>query len=136
MNETRRKPTTGIFYIPNHTDTAGHTKPFDYLVINHWGKVKVLWHEADSNYRPSVHSRTRQPPDHDHRIKYHRIKYIPGPLGGIFSIANRGIVCDNNPATCRPSPGCMNILIIYKIYIIILINYIIQLNYIIYIYYI
>ena len=44
MNETRRKPTTGtrcptlfvkwhrIFYMPSHTDTAGHTKVFDYPV--------------------------------------------------------------------------------------------------------
>ena len=44
MNETRRKPTTGrqfpslfdkwhgIFYLPSHTDTAGHTKVFDYPV--------------------------------------------------------------------------------------------------------
>ena len=41
MNETRRKPTTGrqspslfdkwhgIFYMPSHTDPAGHTKAFD-----------------------------------------------------------------------------------------------------------
>ena len=44
MNETRRKPTTrarcptlsdkwhGIFYMPSHTDTAGHTKAFIYTV--------------------------------------------------------------------------------------------------------
>ena len=53
MNETRRKPTTGtrcptlfdkrhkIFYMPSLTDSAGHTKAFDYPVMDHWG------HEAD-----------------------------------------------------------------------------------------
>ena len=60
----RRKPTTGtrcptlfdkwhgIFYIPSRTDTAGHTKAFIYLVMDHWVEVKVLWHETDSNRRP------------------------------------------------------------------------------------
>ena len=32
--------------------SAEHTKAFDYPVMDHWGKVKVLWHEADSNRRP------------------------------------------------------------------------------------
>ena len=47
LKETRRKPTTGrqspslfhkwhrIFYMPRRTDTAGHTRVFDYLVIGH-----------------------------------------------------------------------------------------------------
>ena len=52
MNETRRKPTTGrqspslfdkwhgIFYMPSRIDEAGHTKAFDYPVVEHWGEVK------------------------------------------------------------------------------------------------
>ena len=50
MNETRRKPTTErqspslfnkwhrIVYMPSRTDTAGHTKAFDYPVAEHWGE--------------------------------------------------------------------------------------------------
>ena len=38
-----------IFYIPSRTDMAGHTKAFDYPVMDHWGKDKVLRHEADSS---------------------------------------------------------------------------------------
>ena len=38
--------------LPSHTDTAGHTKALIYPVMDHWRKVKVLWHEADSTRRP------------------------------------------------------------------------------------
>ena len=54
--------------MPSHTDTAGHTKAFIYPVMDHWGKVKVLWHEADLNRRPvglqsnTPTSRPRWPP--------------------------------------------------------------------------
>ena len=48
MNKTRRKPTTGtgcaalfdkwhrIFYMPSRIDTAGHTKAFDYPIMDHF----------------------------------------------------------------------------------------------------
>ena len=29
-----------IFYKPSRTDTTGHTKAFDYPVMDHWGKSK------------------------------------------------------------------------------------------------
>ena len=32
----------GIFYMPNRTDTAGHTKAFIYPVMDHWDHQKVL----------------------------------------------------------------------------------------------
>ena len=64
MNETRRKPTTGrqspslfdkwhgIFYMPSRTDTAGHTKAFDYPVMGHWGKSRsVQFREWDSTWQ-------------------------------------------------------------------------------------
>ena len=64
MNETRRKPTTGrqspslfdkwhgIFYMLSLTDTAGHTKAFDYPVAEHWGKSRnVHFRGWDSNRR-------------------------------------------------------------------------------------
>ena len=40
----------GIFYRPSRTDTAGHTKAFDYPVVEHWGKSRnVQFREWDSN---------------------------------------------------------------------------------------
>ena len=74
MNETRRKPTTGtdalLFSISgtgsySRTHTAGHTKIFDYPVMDHWrGSEKA---PARGRFDLSVHSRTRQPLDHDDR---------------------------------------------------------------------
>ena len=64
MNKTRRTPTTrtrcptlfdkwrGVFYMPSCTDTAGHTRAFDYPVVDHWGKVKVLRHISIGRLRP------------------------------------------------------------------------------------
>ena len=62
MNGTRRKPTTGrqspslfdkwdgIFYMPSRTDTAGHTKAFDYPFMGHWEECRsVQFREWDSN---------------------------------------------------------------------------------------
>ena len=40
MDETRRKPTTGTQCPGTGTDTTGHTKAFDYPVMDHWGKSK------------------------------------------------------------------------------------------------
>ena len=54
MNETRMKLTTKrqspsffdkwhrIFYMPSRTDTAGHTKAFDFPVTEHWGKAEMF----------------------------------------------------------------------------------------------
>ena len=117
MNETRRKPTTGtrcptlfykwhgIFYMPSCTGTAGHTKAFHYPVMDHWGKVKVLQHEADSN-RP-VDRSTVELTSHQTTMTTQgwRIKYTSGPKGGIYLPNGGGAVCDKSPATCRPSPG-------------------------------
>ena len=47
---------------------AGHTKAFDYPVMDHWGKVKVLQHKIRTTGL-SVHSQTRQPLDHADRPK-------------------------------------------------------------------
>ena len=49
-------------------DTSGHTKAFNYPVMDHWEKVKVLWHEAKSNRQPigpqsnTPTTRSRWPP--------------------------------------------------------------------------
>ena len=94
MNETRRKPSTGTqcptlfdkwhgtFYMPSRTDTAGHTKAFDYpvtqtrldiprpLITQSWttgGKSKCSGTSQILTADLSVHSLTRQPPDHDDR---------------------------------------------------------------------
>ena len=74
MNETRRKPTTGrqspslfdkwhvIFYISSRTDTAGHTKAFDYPVVGQWGKVEVFSSASGTRTdNTSVHSPTCYP---------------------------------------------------------------------------
>ena len=54
----------------------------------------------------SVHSRTRQPPDHDDHPKSQDRLY-PGSStgGGDLLPSGGGVVCENSPATCRPSPG-------------------------------
>ena len=58
MDETRRKPTTGRqspslfdeWHGSLYTDTAGHTKAFDYPVMGHWGESRsVQFREWDSN---------------------------------------------------------------------------------------
>ena len=59
MNETRRKPTTGFFYMPSRIDTAVHTKAFDYPVEEHWGggepKCSAPW---GLNYSPLLDQRS------------------------------------------------------------------------------
>ena len=69
INETRRKPATatryptlfdkghGIFYMPSRTDTAGHTKAFDYPVMGHGGGGNSRWSfffrcESEANRQP------------------------------------------------------------------------------------
>ena len=89
-------------------DTSGHTKAFNYPVMDHWGKrSKCSGTRQSRTANLSVHSRTRQPPDHDDRPKAEgpqigRI-HPPSSTGGILPIW--GIVCHNSPATGRPSPG-------------------------------
>ena len=65
MNEARRKPTTGrqppspfdkwpgIFYMPSLTDTAVHTKAFDYPVAEHWEGNQHVQPREDSNRQHS-----------------------------------------------------------------------------------
>ena len=31
-----------IFYMLGRTNTSGHTKAFDYPVMDHWGEVKMI----------------------------------------------------------------------------------------------
>ena len=64
MDETRRKPTTGIkcptlydkwhgvFYMAS--GTHGHTKVCIYPVMGHWGKVKALRHIWRQPYLTSI----------------------------------------------------------------------------------
>ena len=107
MNETRRKPTTGrqspslfddadgIFYMPSRIDEAGHTKPFDYPVAEHWGENRnVQFRGWDSNRQhigPESNALPTEPPRFIQRI----IIINPGsstggllPTGG--SSPNRG----------------------------------------------
>ena len=32
----------GIFYMASRIDEAGHTKAFDYPVVEHWGKAEIF----------------------------------------------------------------------------------------------
>ena len=65
MNETRRKPVTGTrcptlfdkwhgFYISTSTDTAGDTKAFVYLVMEHWGSPGGQYYLIPENGREPV----------------------------------------------------------------------------------
>ena len=75
---------TGSFIWPV-TQTAGYTKAFDYPVMDQWGKVKVLRHEADSNRRP-VGPQSNTPTT--------RPQYTPGPQrgGNVFDIQPASIL--------------------------------------------
>ena len=72
MYETRRKPTTRtqcptlfdkwhrIFYMASRTEMAGHTKAFDYPVMDHWGESQsALTQRHIRTVDLSVHSQTR-----------------------------------------------------------------------------
>ena len=79
MNETWRKPTIGthgIFYTPSRTDTTGHTKTFDYPVMDPGGGCQSAPAEG-------------------------RLGDLPPTWGG----GGGGVVCANSPATSRPSSG-------------------------------
>ena len=112
MNETRRKPSTGtqcptnfpisvtgsficpvtltqldrarpVFTQSWTTDTAGHTKAFINAVMGHWGESQSA--PAQGNRRTAdllVHSRTRQPPDHNDRPKFEDQLYSGSSTGG------------------------------------------------------
>ena len=76
----------GILHIPSRTDTAGHTKAFIYLVIDHWGESQ----SALAYGRPPTCWSTVE-----HAI--HQTAMTP--------ITGGGVVCDNRRATCKPTPG-------------------------------
>ena len=48
----------------NNLDMAGHTKAFIYPVMDHLGEAKCYGTRHIRTADLSVHSRTRQPPDH------------------------------------------------------------------------
>ena len=71
MNETRRKSPTGrqspslsdkwhgIFYMPSRIDTAGHTKAFDYPVMEQWGENRNVQPARTRIDNTSAQSRMR-----------------------------------------------------------------------------
>ena len=88
--------------LPSLTDTFGHTKTFDYPVMDHWGKVKLLWHEADSNCRSTVehakHQTTMTAPSQ--RIN------IPRFLnGGMFFLMGGSSAITTQPRVGHPGGG-------------------------------
>ena len=49
--------------MPSRTDTAGHTKSFDYPVMGHWGKAEMFSSACGTQTdHASVQSQTRYPP--------------------------------------------------------------------------
>ena len=94
MNETRRKPTTGtrcptlfhkwhgIFYMPSHTDTAGHTKALIYPVMDHRGGSQSAL--ARGRFEPPTCRSTVEHANHQTTMTTpsRRISDIPGPQGG------------------------------------------------------
>ena len=80
--------------MPSRTHTAGVPKAFIYPVMDHWLESEGI--RQIQNADLSVHSQTRQPPDHLNR----RINFTSSIRGGIFSLMGGG-VCENSPATCR-----------------------------------
>ena len=72
------------FYMTSCKDTAGHTNAFDYPVMDHWGKVRVVSFrsEVDANRRLVwVYSSSCYPLHHQDPQKYSRsvgllIRYI------------------------------------------------------------
>ena len=103
MNGTRREPTTGtrcptlfkkwhgILYMPSRT--AGHTKAFIYPFMGHWGgESKCSGTRQIQTADLSVHSGTREPPDHNARPKSEDQLY-PGSLrgGGLLPIGGSSV---------------------------------------------
>ena len=53
----------GIFYMASRIDEAGHTKAFDYPVVEHWGKAEMFSSpDGTRTDNTSVWSRTRYHP--------------------------------------------------------------------------
>ena len=86
----------------SRTGTAGHTKAFIYT--RSWTTGGSQSAPAQGMIRTaelSVHSRIRQPPDHDDRPKSEDEIYLGSSTGGGGLLPNGGgILCENGPATC------------------------------------
>ena len=85
----------GIFYMPSRIDEAGHTKTFDYPVVEHWGKAEMFSSAGGTRTdNTSVRSRARYQLSHPGSP---RGSHNPGSsTGGIFSQTG-GIVCKEQP---------------------------------------
>ena len=108
MNETRMEPTTGtrypslfdkwhriFLYMPSRIDTAVHTKVFIYGPQS-WttgGKSKCSCTRQIRTADLTVHSRTRQPPDHDDHPES-QYQLYPGSSRGDLPPIGRIVVCD------------------------------------------
>ena len=116
LNETRRKPITGtrcptlfdkwhgIYYIPSHTDTAGHTKAITYSVTDHWGGSQSA--PAQGRFEPPTCRSTVEHANHQTTMTPQvGGSIIPRVLNGGDLLPIGRIVCENSPATCRQSPG-------------------------------
>ena len=116
MNETRRKPTTrtqcptlfcgtGSFTCPVVQTQLDIQRP---LFTQSWitgMKVKVLRHKAYIFEPPNCQS-TVEHANHQTTMTApsRRINFTPGSQRGDL-LPIKGIVCNNSPAMCRPSPG-------------------------------
>ena len=108
MNETRRKPSTGTRCHTLMISGMGSficPAPYGLYLASHGpleGKSKCSGTRQIRTTDLSVHSQTRQAPAHDDRPKSEDQLY-PGSstVGDLLPV--RRIVCENSPATCRPS---------------------------------
>ena len=86
-------------------DTAGHTKAsFTQSWTTGWTSQSA---PAHGRFKPPTCWSTVEHANHQTpmAIPSRRINYTLGPQRGIFFLLGGGGVCENSPATCRPSPG-------------------------------
>ena len=95
----------GILLCPVAQTRLDIPKPsYIYPVNDHW----VLRPKGDSKADLSIHSRTRQPPDHDGRPKSEDQFYPGSSTGGSSPYwGGGGVDCENSPAmhVYRPPPA-------------------------------
>ena len=77
---------------------GGHSKAFDYPVMDHWGNVKVLRDKADLNRRPvgpQSSTPTTRPPCPS-QVGGSNIPRVLNGEGDLLPIGGRGVVCENS----------------------------------------
>ena len=117
----------------SRTDTTGPTNFLKfYPVMDHWGESESAL--ARGIFEPPTYRSTVNQANHQTTMTApsQKINYTPGPQrGDLLSIGRGGgVVCENGPTTCRPSPGWLIIYIIFiNIILLILISYVCRYTY-------